>query len=283
MKKFLPLAFILLSIHATAQIRSVSVELSANYPLINRSKQTSTSTLTIPTTSGYSYLTTSQTVKETYDGRPGVDLNIGLDVGISRKFFITTGVSGSYIRYKRNVDIWIATNTSQMVSSQPVTITGTPLGSYYGYSNPQGENGIVLGVDRPFVPTNSEDSDKFGETTALYLEIPALAGTTVMNGKLDIRAGFVGSWLLQATEYRTKVFPEDYSYTIYREKNPGNLNSILAGGIVQTTYKLSPHLGIDLTARRYFRSIYKEQGNLESEARYTMLSLGLRYMFNLVP
>lgn len=281
MKKCLPLAFILISIHSLAQIKGYSVSFSGNYPLINSSTQTlPINTIPIAINTGYSFRTLTGDLKKSYDEHAGFDLQGSVDVAVSRRFFITTGLSALYIRYKQAITIErVHTPTLTIAPNVPVT-PGAPFGTINAYNYSRDDSGNI--TLNPESGSLLNPGEKTGETTTLYLELPVLAGTSFFKDKLEVRAGFVGSWLMQATLYKSEVSFQNFSYSVneYKDKSPDGFNKFLAGVTVQSTYRVTRSIGIDLTVRKYLTPIYENNETQKRDAKYTVLSLGARYTFN---
>lgn len=272
--KHLPFLLMLVCIPGMAQIKNFSIGVSTNYPLINSSREVALLLNDpVPTPSGVGSLVVYGAIKETYKAKAGATLSGSMDIGISRRFFITTGISFSQLRFTRLAEIqgieygvWPA--ASPYASEEPSSI-----GSMYGYTY------SLNGANPEVEPSPSQ---RKGETTARYVEVPVLAGTAFLKEKLSIRAGAIGACFIQATEYRSRAAQSiglNISREEYKEKDPKNFTSLLMGAMAEVNYQLTKRISVELAAKNYFQPIYKKDNSMKSDSRYLLLSAGVRYTF----
>src|SRR5688572_17296984 len=132
MKKSLLLAFIFVGFVSEAQIKRYSFKVAANYPLIEDVKTSHDIATGVPTSPWYGYQTSKvkASVKQTFESHMGFDASGNIDYSFSNRFFITTGLSVSYLRYKQKVTIEDL-GTIELPIQFPVT-PGSPVGVLYG-------------------------------------------------------------------------------------------------------------------------------------------------------
>src|SRR6188768_2979831 len=132
MKKSLLLAFIFIGFMSEAQIKRYSFKVAANYPLIKDVKNSHDIATGIPTSAGFGSYTLKATLKQTFESHVGFDASGNIDYSFSDRFFITTGLSASYVRFKQKflIDDW--GSTTEVPIRFPATATGSPIGGVFG-------------------------------------------------------------------------------------------------------------------------------------------------------
>lgn len=252
--KITPLIIIIFScFFATAQVKNFAVSVSQNYSVIKGSTEYVDIQSYNP--GNYPY-TTTYGLKQRFSGKVGLDVSAKLDYAISKRFFISTGVSGSYMRFDRNMEVIVKDFGSQI---QDVNTTGDVLLKPYNSSTIIREKIVTLSAPRP-------------DKTALYVSVPAMIGTTFLNDKLLIRTGATLSYLINATQYITRYSFETQTLNEYRESSRKDYHSFLAGVTIQSTYRITKYLGADLSFQHSLTPIYTE-----NKSRYNTFTAGLSY------
>lgn len=268
MKRSLLLFCILWSIGAEAQIKRLTFKAAANYTIIPAEKFTQKITPVIPS-SGYTTISTSTaTFKESYEAKPGFDVGGSVDYIVSPRFFITTGVNFSLLRYKR---IFTIENLQVDDFNSPLnTSAGNAIGQPFGSIVFRDVNGNTLpeGAVNLLQPSQNK-----GKTSTLYLQIPVLIGTTFFQDKLFIRGGISFSYLLSAS-----VYTDRYSLTSgiesYKDKSRDSFNALLAAGTINATYMITKSLGVDIGVSKSLTPIF---GESKVKSKYNTFSLGVNY------
>jgi hypothetical protein len=255
--KITPLIFMIFScFFATAQIKNFAVSISPNYSAIKGSTEYVEvesyfpDTYPNPTTSTYG-------VKQSFSSKIGLDVNTKLDYSISRRFFISTGLSGNYMRFDRDQEVML-----RYIGTQPQNdnTSGIPFGTFYGFdSSVKRDGAVTLGTPRH-------------DNTTLYISMPVMMGMSFFNDKLLIRAGATLSYLLDATRYTMQYSLDTHVSNEYKEHSTKGYHSFLAGAIVQSTYRITKHLGFDISYQHSLTPIYTE-----NKSRYNTFTAGISY------
>lgn len=275
MKNTVLLALMLLGFASEAQIKHYSFKVAANYPLIKDVTTSDVMTLTQPWymgTSGSNSIiyTARTTIRQSFNEHMGIDASGNIDYAVSKKFFLTTGLTVSYLRFKQIITIE-SLGTSQSLTEIPATgsITGHPYGSITFHDT---EGKIVT------QPALLTQSDKLGETTTLYLQTPVLVGVSLLKDKLLIRGGATFSFLLNATSYKSQSSYDGTAFVLsdYKDNTKEGYTDVMSSGTVQATYLITKRIGVDFSFNKYFTSIYSNNDQ-SKKAKYNVLSLGLNY------
>src|SRR5688572_2108961 len=199
MKRSLLLFCMLSAWAAQAQVKNFSFKAGVNYPVIpTKTMETQIKTLGTPGYEGFSFINVGS-ISLSHESKPGIDLGGAVDYSISRKFFISTGLNLSYLRFKKRVKIErLGSDDVFDGDFNPSTTVGTPMGSFYGSIIYRDANGNVV-VDENGQPrtqiTSLRSTDDHGKTSTLYLQVPVLVGTTFFHHKLIVRGGISVSYL----------------------------------------------------------------------------------------
>jgi len=245
MKRILLFILLVGNISCFAQFKDFSIQVGPNYTLIGDVSQTFTVTQEfILTGSTSSYTKTTGSIRTRFDALMGVDAGGSFNYELPGRFFLTSGLTIHYLRFKQRVSVESISHTQ--------TSSSTP-------------------------------DDALGKTSAWYLQMPVMAGTAFWNNKLVVRTGLTASAVLNARQYQ-QHYAIDYSTSVPVEKvtvSPGNVTgnftTLSIGAVLQGTYCITPNIGVDLTAQRSFSNIYKSE--IQAGAKYNTLSLGMRYTF----
>ena len=302
MKKYLlniPLALslFLLSFQSFAQIRSISIGGGVNCPffkeVVHKPKAVPPA---IPSMSGAITYTGVGRVKETYEAHPGVDLAGRIDYELSPHVFISSGLSASYLRFKYSPIIVLQPYTNP-TSLYPVREDGLII-------YPVREGGQIIHDSIYQLPVGEpvSGSDRVGETTTLYLQLPLLAGTSLCKDKLILRAGINVGILLRATAIRqvytlsgfefptnpirwtpdsivANTIPRDIGFSLeeVKDTDTGNFKKIQGSLLIQGSYLITRHISLDFTAQQFLTPIYETHYQDNKKSRYATLSLGVSY------
>lgn len=272
MRNTLLLFFILTSLAANAQIKRIALKSGANRPIINDVTNTYTFTTVVPSGGGLNELgsisQSMSTYTECYEEKTGADIAGSIDYTLCRNFFVSTGLGLNYTRFKRNGAVVSLDNFTGVYSNlYPYsTTTGVPIGSLYG-----------SGTYQPRFIIPSSYSDRLGKTDLVYIQIPLVAGVSLLNDRLMVRAGTTLSGLVYASEYELRYNTSDNSFYDHRNTSKEKFNSLLAGVVLNLTYYIIPGVGIDVSANKSLTSIYDLNNDGTEKAKMALLSLGLSY------
>jgi hypothetical protein len=278
MKTFLFFGLFFTAIIGQAQLRNFTLNVNTNLPLISSvEKNEVMAGLPIATAAGYSYMAVNVGgLKESYTPQVGFGLGSNVDYSISKQFFISVGISLSYLRYQRSIEITRINSSPSSTMPLPIA-SGKPFGSFYGVPLQRDQNG------NPVVESNgsfaiAQKSEDFGNTTTLSLQVPVCIGKSFLKEKVLVKTGIVFNYLLRATEIRqSNTIPTN---TVIEEKQTEGFNEFLTGATIQATYLLSPKIGIDVTADKFFTPIYASSHQWAGKAKLNTVSLGLSYSLN---
>jgi Outer membrane protein beta-barrel domain len=289
MKRLL-LPFLLgMCVFAQAQIKNFSVHAGTNYPLIRENRETPKSpAVQVPTASGGSTVITNIGVLvEKFEEKAGFNLGTSFQVFESKKFFIETGASANYYRYKKSTTIEsLSKQSSTLVlgSGGGSTVVGTvgspfPLLPTTSYNRDNDGRIIVDQNGNPVTHANSEfpkPAEDLGKTSTVYLQVPIVFGKSFLNDKLIAKIGLSTNFLVYASEYK-----QDLSYTtnaLIKDTSKDGFSRAMINGTFQATYLITKNIGIDLSYQRSLNSIYSEQAI--DKSYYNIFSLGASYHFS---
>ena len=157
MKKFLILGGFLIVITGQAQIKNLSIQAGLNYPLIKDVERDHeiTNLLILPS-SGFNSTVITAGVKESFSSKLGFQLGGQFDYDVSRKFFLTSGVSVSYVRFQRTIMVTGLNNGGVEVRIPNLTtIVGQPFGVIYAGDFQRDPNGnVIVRPPDPVIPSS---------------------------------------------------------------------------------------------------------------------------------
>lgn len=273
MKKFLVFGCFFIALTCKAQVKGFSITAGVNHVFIKNVENNAQSTLLpIPASTGYSYVTVSATVKESFSEKTGFGMGARFDYPMTKRIFITSGLTFHYLQFKRTVRI---TNFPTSIEIPNVSsIVGRPFGSITAMPV-QGDPAGNPVWPTPLLPLLSE---KYGNSTALFLQAPLLAGARFLSDRFTVKTGAVFSFLLHSTEVKSRYNVADNSISEYKGSGKDSFNLFQAGATVQTGYLLGSRLGVDFSAQKFFTPVYKSGNQAGGKAKYNILSLGLSYL-----
>lgn len=236
---------------ASAQLKDFSITGGITYPYIKSKMETTTFT-GVPTTGYGQYYVSSYSFKESYEVQPGLQLGGRMDMSLTQRFFLTTGISVSWLRYKQSALILLPQETQL-----------TPI---YEYPT-------LPIIDNIY---DTPDDDKIGKTSAWYLQVPLSVGTTLLkNNRLAIQAGFMFSIVLDARTYTRKFsyvpsvtptqqpgyifyYPYQIEVNVVRENVTDSFTQVRAGGMISIAYKITERVNVNVSGQPDFTPLYKE-------------------------
>lgn len=267
-----------------SQFKNISIHAGANQTFIPSVETKSTFTLEIPYSSSYGYYAYTDkpgSIKESFKGETGFNIGGRTDITLSKKFFLTTGLNIQYLRFKRSTQLILNENNSDSPLILPgnfkIYDEGVNIGSTFGSINYWGADGEFT----PRIPVGEENiivignTDNMGKTTALYLELPVLIGTTMLKNKISIRGGLNFSYLLTATEYQL-----EYSMNVIDDRKVSTRDGytkLLASGMMMLSYHPIKKLSIDFSGNTYLSPIFDTTNSPSKKAKYNTLSLDVSY------
>jgi len=273
MKKYLILSCFLIGMTCEAQVKNFSFHGSANYPLIKTVETDHQPTgITIPAATGYASYVTKVNVRESFSSKVGFEIGSRFDYYVTSKFFITSGLFISHVRFKRTVEISLQAPDIQF-DNFPTTV-GQPFGSIYGSMTWRDAQGNVVLSPTSVFPQKSEN---LGNTTTWSVLAPVLVGTSFLNKRLEVRTGALFSYLVRATQTKEQYTASTRSISEYKDSSKDGFNEFQVGVTVQATYLLGRHVGVDFGAQKFFTAIYQSTEQFADEAKYNLLSLGHSY------
>lgn len=280
MKTFLFFGLFFTAIIGQAQLKNFTLHADTNLPLIRSvEKNEIMAALPLATTSGYSYMAVNVGgLKESYTPKAGFRLGSKIDYSISKQFFITVGISLDYLRYQRSIEVTKINSSPTSTMPTPI-VFGKPFGTFYGVPLLRDQNG------NPILESNgsiaiAKKSEDFGNTTTLSLQVPVAVGKSFLEEKFLVKTGIVFNYLLRATEVRQSVTMPAITVIEEKQTTKEGFNEFLTGATIQCTYLLSPKIGIDVTAQKFFTPIYTGGYQSAGKAKLNTISLGLSYSFN---
>jgi hypothetical protein len=269
----------------------MAVSININQPFIQDVKQRDLIT-PLPISPATGYYSVSNTnfgeLKETYDEKPGIGVQVKILYSISAKIFISTGLDLSFLRYKRSIEVADLYDTQNIIGHSWLTNVRAANGDLIFNQN----GGFTYDPPMIFGP-----SDKIGKTSAFFAGAPVLVGTTFLNEKLTILGGGIFSLPITASTYEQElIFEYDGKFSlggvgsgapfvfsgskVHQQDTRKNVTYHFkpsAGLMMQISYRLLKKLQADLTMQKNFTPIYKSEYQSAGKAKLNLLSLGISY------
>jgi hypothetical protein len=277
MKQLILCLFLAVASPCAAQFSSFSVHVSGNYPYIPTKTKTSNLATGIPSSGYYSVTLNTGSIEESYKSLPGFNVSANTNYKISEKFYLTSGLTISLLRYQQRLKVNL---TSAEIPFGENTQPGSPYGAIVTQTNYQ------IGFD---------DSGNFGKTTVWSLQVPVLIGTSVWKGKLHLEAGLAVSTPLRATTYTYESTFDGFligtpqptespapgnigSFNIeLKQKNiTDQFSSVAIGGVVKVGYRVVKNLQADVMMQPNLTTLYNADYR-NAKTRLTTFNLGLSY------
>jgi hypothetical protein len=272
----LPMAF--LSFVTAAQIKNLAVGFSVNKAWIPgvSNDQTLQSPLPSPYAGYFAFYRTYTTVRQSFDEKTGFNFKSSFDYGISKKFFLTTGLTFSYTRYQAHNIVeglqpvqWDLNlcSTCFRDNTSPVYDYGYQVGSPYGNLSPGGYR--FKDLIPPVIIISDSETKEIGKTTFISLQVPMLVGTSFLKNRLSTRIGAVTSFILHASTYQWEALKAE------KKTATNDFTPVSAGAMLQANYNITSRISVEISGQHFFSSLYK---NPEGEkAKLNLLSAGLSY------
>jgi hypothetical protein len=265
MKNTLLLGLILMAFIGEAQIKRVSVRMSAGYPVMKDVVSDQNLVLMSPWymgTSGSGSISNSVTrsIRTRFDEKMGLEFAGAFDYEISPKFFLSTGLGVSYLHFKKNYSLETSGPSS-----------GTGLMSYYVPQQSTNRSVFGNGDTNTDGATLLYSTNEMGTTNLLYIQVPLLAGISLKKQKLFLRAGTTLAYSAYSSEIKVDANGEDY-----KDTNSDNLKNLIVNGTINATYYFSKKIGAEVSLNRSLNSLYKSD-----KINYTTISLGITYALSL--
>jgi hypothetical protein len=214
-------------------------------------------------------------LKESFSEKRAFSVRGQFDCPVSKKFYITSGLSFNYIQFRRQTAITsLPSGIEASINFPPPVIVGQPFGTFFGSFGRDANGNIVIDPQQTLVP-----SENIGKTRALFFQVPVLIGSSILKDKLQLRTGPVFSYLVSSSEVKQDVsIGGIHEYT---DRSGNSFDKFQAGISLQTTYMVGRSIGIDAGAQRFFTPIYAN-GIQGGKPKYNFLSLGISYNFRKV-
>lgn len=207
-------------------------------------------------------------LKYTYEAKPGFEAGAAFDYPLGKRFYITSGLDVSLIRYKSVAKAKNISMADPIVGSDLYGgIVGTPFGAIQAGRDLDHERI----PDSPSIRIEDDNENKLGNTSLVFINVPLLIGTNILKDKAFVRAGLTGSFIAHASTWQWRQTLSRYS--IERDNNAAdNFNRISASATLQAGLNITSNLALQLSGQYFVRPLYKE-----GDQRMTTASAGLVY------
>ena len=269
-KLFAILLILVASGNAFAQIKNIKVSIGANTPVIGEPEKKASTTVTsvFPNSQLPMISVTSGTIKEKYDVSTGFNVKGSLDYEFSPRFFITSGLSVSYVRYQRTTIV--SSIDSDNFTIMPAPTSGMPISSFYGWQVANEENPVF--GDRPrFTGFRGELDSRLGKTELYMIQIPVMAGTTFFKNKIVVRGGITTSFVAQAKSYQGDF------YGVEKKSATNQFTNVSIAGAAQVDYNITSRFALELSGQHFFNPLYKSEYRTAGKTRLNLLSAGVSF------
>lgn len=276
MKKSVLLALILIAFDGHAQFTNFTLRASAAYCLINSMETNSTiNTVPISPSSGFtSVIVSVGSIKQSFKSKLGFDISGRFKYGVSNRFFLSSGLSATLIRFQRTFKIESLNEMSQPAIPLFPSTQGVTVGSMFGNISPRGGNGnIIKQIEL------SSQSPELGNTNTWNLQFPILAGTSFFKEKFVVKVGLAFSYLLYASEVKQRYDLQTATISDHKDTSKKGFNEFLTSGVGETTFQATKKLGVDVTAQHFFTPIYSTDNESNDKARCNNFTVGISYNF----
>jgi hypothetical protein len=276
MKLLFSLLLLAASLPTLGQFKNLSIHASVNIPSIGSVSTSNEPNYEVPSSAGFlAYRPESWTLEESFKTKPGFSFGSKIDFQLKNSFFLTSGLTISYARYQRTVEIKELSLQSVDQGSISDVIPGTPMGSFYGSLFTPDPGRI------PYVPSND-----IGKTNQLFAEIPIMIGRSFLNDKLRISIGAATSFLMYASYYRQNLYNSpSYSstspyYKVEKVSDREPFNKIAFSGMLETSYQIVSKVSLNVSAQKFFTPIYHKDYQYGGKAQISLFSFGVGYLLN---
>lgn len=268
---------LLLSSRGFGQVK-FSVDFLGTYSFIRVTDSPSSSPSSIPVNSGYFVSTIGPITTQSFESRPGLNINFGVTKQVRDRICINSGLGLSFIQFRREVkynypkyDFFSALQSDSLIS-----------GTY-------GLNGQLQFT--PGVPDLSDDpiasgNPNIGKTKMLYLSIPLRIQYSVVPDKFAVGIGVINYFVAYASEIKTRYAAVSQVVQLqeYSDRSGDGYSNYLLGGILLMEYKLFKGIWAQLSYNHTFSRIYDAENDpMSTESRvrasYRTVGLGVSYKF----
>jgi hypothetical protein len=219
------------------------------------------------------------TLRETFDTKAGFYLSGRVTIKTTSVFFITTGLAIQGLRYNRSVTVEKMGNetTAPVLADRTA---GSPFSSFFTIR--ADSNGNVV-LNENGLPVSSEPlfSKPNGSITNMFIQVPILAGTSLLNNKLGVKVGTTVSYLAYASSYKQKLtrsYADQYPTLVEsKEKANDDFTPISAGLVTEISYQPGKRWMIDLSFQKNLNALYAGAARSGGKAKLNVLSLGIGY------
>jgi hypothetical protein len=255
----------------------VSFQVGVNQAIIPTEEQNSSSP-NIPSTSGFFYMSVNAGgIREIYKEKTGFKTTAVVNYNISKKFFLSTGLDFTLLRYKRS--LVVAYTGEQLGGPSQFILRGYPMPIV---ASPH-DSIFITAADYGLTPGSTVFvNENGGKTSVMYLGIPLLAGTTFLNERVVLSIG--GSFSIP-------IFAFEYTY-----RYTGNIRGTWAGADVEEEKEITTHkynvsgaavlqvgyiffknFQVNMEAQQFFTPMYKTEYQAAGKAKATVGSISLCY------
>jgi hypothetical protein len=275
MKNFLSLCLLIfLSNAASAQIKNFRFGASVNAAIIPDVISKSEITLTGIPNFGSDVLLNIGIIRETYEIQPGFNLKLSFDGRMSQRFFFTTGLTFSYLKYKRTIIIDEVSGLGNIDLPWP----GAPSSGITQYLGLVSSALFDGEIDLQNIPILGEldfdpNDERIGNTTIYTIQVPFLIGTSVFKKKVGLRAGVLASYVLDANSY--EVF-----FLSMGENNTSEQFTPFSGAVVaQIDFNITKGIALELSGQHFVTPLYTKKYQVAGRAMLNSVSAGLSFKF----
>lgn len=267
MRQSLLLFFVLAAFSSRAQIGNFQVSGAPNFTMIPSVTQTVSA---MPRTgTGYLSYVAVGGVRESYKAKMGASFSFLGDYKFSSRFFVTSGLGFDLFRYQRRYNVSAIqfedgslANTHTGGNLYP----GVVIGSFYGNMGPS-----------DLTATPLTQSDKSGNTSLLFAQVPVLAGTSFFNERLRISAGASFKFLLASSETQSYY---DYGTGTIKDRKvreTEHFESFNVASIVNVSYSVTKHFAVSANGTKSLTSLYTTDKSTKSTNLHA-ISLGTHFI-----
>lgn len=232
--------------------------------------------------SGFSVVTHSYTLKESYESRGGYGIDFGYTKSLSSKFSLQAGLGFNSIAFKRKTELIY----DQSATVDDGVLVGQPIGD---------GSGFIVNFSSSDDLTSSDDK---GETRINHLTIPVYALYN-LNNKFQVGLGVRNSILISSKEVIQKytTTPGNFQLVNSDDVLVRDLDDLsLSGQIVEEddtsgngfrsynligslfiSYSITEKFAIRTTFDQGLNSFYEEEKQVAGEAKMRSVSLGVNY------
>ncbi len=286
---FILLLSLLASYNSFGQVKpNIFLEGGINYTLIPDDESTVNYSPLIPSTTYFTSYTSSSTIIDDYDSKPGFDFSVGLNAIVSKKFELETGIGISILSFRLSNEVKInypsGSNSSfqELLNKRRFLIndSASTIGGWR-FSDINSEN--------PTPPVNSNvDQDK---TELTYINLPLTVNYHIIENKLKIGASYSTNILVHVHDVKNRL---QYAYSqngIFAFEEVKEVSSskapytqVLFNLNVSLKYNFFKQLWVTSSFTQGLTSIHNPNTGLgvrSYEAKNRMVNLGLRYEIGL--